>query len=169
LQVTIHRIKRLTLEKVTFYTIQVDGNGCEFEDFKNRLCPIIKYRQALRQLFQLIESIGREHSAKEYFFKHCLTRENKQDGKQCAASYIEMQLGKVILILYCVRISDAAVILLNGDIRTNINLEKCNSKKHYELTRKLSQNIEEAILRAKNVDILTGLVQLEDNTPLIIY
>lgn len=168
MQVTIHRIERLTYERVTFYTIQVDGNYYEFEDFKNRLSLLEKCRPLLGRLFQLIESIGLEHGAKEYFFKHYKFDENVQNTKQGHVSFIEVQLGKLVLILYCLRINDSAVILLNGDIKTNLDLEKCNTKKHYELTRKLSKNLENAILKSKNVDILTGLIELADNTPLTI-
>ena len=167
--VTIHRIERLTYEKVTFYTIQVDGKNYEFEDFKNRLCAIGTCRLLLRRLFQLIESMGLEHGAKEYFFKYYNRKENEENTKQSPISYIEVQLGKLVLILYCMRISDSAVILLNGGIKTNSYLEKCDTKNHYELADTMSKNIQHAVLKAKSVDVLSGLVDLADNTPLEIF
>jgi hypothetical protein len=169
LLVTIHRIKRLTYEKVTFYTVKVDGGEHEFEDFKSRLCKTGEYRLLLAQLFQLIERMGIEHGAKEFFFKYYKADENIPGDNLKKISFMEVPLGKLELILYCLRLNESTVILLNGDIKTNSYLEKCNSKKHYELASWLSKNIESAILTAKNVDVITGLSELADNTPIKIF
>jgi hypothetical protein len=166
LQVTIHRIRRLTYEKVTFYTVKVDDGAHEFEDFKRRLSKIAKYRLLLAKLFQLIERMGLEHGAKDFFFKYYKADENIPGVNLKKVSFIEVPLGKLELILYCLRLNESTVILLNGDIKTNSYLEKCNSKKHYELASWLSKNIESAILKAKNVDVVTGVSELADNTPI---
>jgi len=160
LYVTIHRIERLTFEKVVFYTVRLNSNECEFDDFITRLGTEKKYRPQLALMFQLIKEMGADGAAKEAFFK---CRGQFKNGN-LHVSHIEIEKEETTLILYCLRLSDSLVILLNGGLKTNNDIQKCESKSHYETANKMASGLKAAILKTKNMDILEGIVALADNT-----
>ena len=95
------------------------------------------------EINRFIENIGKKHGAQERFFK----REGFAERLPPATyrfldSDGETDFG---LRLYCVRISEEVVILLNGDRKIAQSIKDClNCKPHFDFANKISDAIYEA-------------------------
>lgn len=141
---TINKITRLTCKKVSYYTVQIDDKDDEFNDFLRRMSAVPEYAIELGEIIQYILEIGNIHGAKTAHFRHERAAEALPPEYHKFLGSEENQYG---LRLYCIRLTNSAVILLNGDMKTNLYPDKCdNCKKHFELANKLSKKIDEAIV-----------------------
>lgn len=138
--------------KVGYYTVQVindDGTRAipEFQDFQDRMSLEVKNLKQLNQLKRLIEKIGNYEGATQKNFRS----ENTADA--LPPNWFKFWDSDGIvdfgLRLYCIRVSDDIVILLNGDRKTTQGALKCpNCQSHFVF----ANNIAKSFYEAKNVD-----------------
>lgn len=145
--------------KVAFYTVQVQGRPLsEFRDFQARMRIHEKDRKQAAEINQFIKKIGKKYGAQERFFK----REGFAERLPPATyrfidSDGETDFG---LRLYCIRISNEIVILLNGGRKTTKSIKNCpECKPHFDFANKVSDAIYQARMNEeieiKDFDILT--------------
>lgn len=93
-------------------------------------------------LNQFIVEIGNKHGADKRHFKH----ERRAEALPPPYYIQPGEPNKYGLRLYCIRLTTEVVILLNGDLKTDDDPEKCNNcKNHFKLANKLSKKIDDAI------------------------
>lgn len=169
--VTIHKIKRLTYKRVTFYSVHREDRGLELDDFAKRMYDIERYRIQLGQIFQFIKEIGENYGAREELFKHERAAEAIAPGHSFLTDknskpryhYIENENGEFGLRLYCIRLNENAVILLNGDMKTHDYPDQCeNCRGHFAFANRLSRKIDEAI-REKNLFVNNSEIEYQDD------
>lgn len=142
--VTLVRIGNLRYEKVTYYTIWVEGRPLsEFRDFQQRMEVKPNDLKELNEIRRFIQIIGRETGAEEVHFKH----EGAAERLPPPYHYIETEdQDDYGLRLYCIRLSTGIVILLNGDRKTALKVNDCEKcAPHFRLANRLSKQIDKAI------------------------
>lgn len=150
--VSIKRLGHLSFDKVYYYTVQVEGaTYSEFQDFLHRMRAMSDYGEQLGMILQFIKEIGEKYGARSGHFRH----ERKADALPPSYYIQPGKPNKYGLRLYCIRLSDEVVILLNGDLKTDNDPEKCpNCRKHFRFANALASKIDEAIINREI--ILTG-------------
>lgn len=155
--VTIKRFASLSFRKVYYYTAIIeDAVNSEFEDFLARMKVEPEYKDQLGKILQYIKEIGEKHGAHNAHFKH------ERSAEALPPPYY-IQPGKPNkygLRLYCIRLSDEIVILLNGGLKTKNDPEKCpNCRRHFRFANALANKLNEAIrdrdvvLNGKHLDM----------------
>ena len=141
---TLELLDDLNFVKVAFYTVKVHGKALtEFEDFCERMSASKKTKRQLGELNKQIENIGKLYGALDFQFK----RENFAERLPAPTYHFfdsdgEEDFG---IRLYCIRLNDEAVILLNGDLKTAKKVKDCpNCKPHFDFANALSNTIYEA-------------------------
>ncbi len=140
-------IKNFTFDKVHFYTIKIDEQISEFTDFVSRMRQSELNTHELGELIAFIGEIGAKYGASKNRFRH----EAAADALAVpAVSHIDIESEEKIhygLRLYCIRLSDSIVILLNGDRKITQKAQDCpNCKFHFQLANKISIKITKAII-----------------------
>lgn len=138
-------IQNLRYEKVTYYTVSVEGRPfSEFRDFQMRMSLQPKDLVELNEIRRYIQQIGTFLGADERHFKHERAAERLPPPYYYIESDDPNDFG---LRLYCIRISTEFVILLNGGRKTNINPELCeNCRQHFQFANRLAIAITNAII-----------------------
>lgn len=160
-------LEELRFEKVAYYSAQIVGyEFSEFHDFTMRMKKVKKDATQLSEINRFIQLIGTTYGAREQYFKREGSAERLPPAKfRFIDSDGETDFG---LRLYCIRISESIVILLNGDRKTAQKIKDCpNCFPHFTLANKLSDAIYEATVQDKiefdGMDIL-----IDDDFTLII-
>lgn len=160
-------LEKLQFSKVAYYTIQVEGGPIsEFRDFQTRMQLNEKDRKQVAEINRFIEKIGKKHGAQERFFK----REGFAERLPPATYHFIDSDGETDfgLRLYCVRISEEIVILLNGDRKITQSIKDCpNCKPHFDFANKISDAIYEARKNDK-IEIDGFDIKMDDDFVLII-
>jgi hypothetical protein len=152
----------LQFSKVSYCTVKIWGRDLtEFEDFQYRMGKNEKDRRQRDEINRFIDRIGEIYGAQDQYFK----REGRAERLppptyRFIDSDGEEDFG---LRLYCVKLNDELVVLLNGDRKTAQSVRDCaRCKPHYDLANKVSDAIYYATkddkLEINGRDILT-----EDN------
>ncbi len=155
-------IPNLRFEKVHFYTVHVEGKEFnEYRDFQRRMQKHWKDRKQLDELNRLIQSIGKIYGAQDrYFTREGFAERLPGPTHRFIDSDGESDFG---LRLYCIRISDKIVILLNGDRKTTQSIRDCpNCKQHFDFANKLSDAIYDAQTKNKIEFMGFGISMDED-------
>jgi hypothetical protein len=117
----IYKVKELSGEKVTYYTLFVDGEDVpEFFDFLNRMEEITKIEDDLSNLITWIQEIADKYGALKKFFRY--------EGIDSDTSALPPPRGVMRshkievndLRLYCFVLNENVVFLFNGDIKSNV-------------------------------------------------
>jgi hypothetical protein len=144
------QLEHLQFSKVWFYTIQVEGSPMsEFNDFQKRMQLDKKDKSQVAEINRFIKQIGKYYGAQDRYFK----REGHAERlppptHRFVESDGEKDFG---LRLYCIRISDEIVILLNGDRKTAHKVKDCaNCKPHFDFANTIS----DLIFDARQKDLL---------------
>jgi hypothetical protein len=144
LNVEILYLEQLQFSKVSYYTVQVKGRYLsEFRDFQTRMQQNEKDKKQLAEINRFIEKIGKHYGAEDRFFKR---EGNAERLPPATYRFIESD-GETDfgLRLYCVKVSEEVVILLNGDRKTTQSIKDCpNCKPHFDFANKISDAIYEA-------------------------
>lgn len=107
-------------EKVTFYTVKLDGaEFSETDRFFMRMRGIQEMRTPLQELAKLIvEVIGNEHGAHDAFFNRFENRATALPPKgKIKITELELDYADFPLRLFCLRLSEQVVVLFNGGIK----------------------------------------------------
>ena len=142
---TIVELDRLEFRKVKYYSVSFESRDSEFLDFQRRMK--LSHRTQLSELVTLIYGIGEEYGAKPNLFRDERKAEALPPGSfQYVGSDDEFPENQFGLRLYCLRITEAIVILLNGDVKTTQKADECpNCRIHFQRANKIAGKIEEAI------------------------
>ena len=130
-----------------FYTVRLSHDGedwyelTETDDFINAFQD--EDEPHFFELLQLLEII-RLRGAKQRYFRH--------EGPAHALPQGNIQLQEKIIVnrgnhirLYCIRLSERIVLLMNGDLKTARDPLECpNVKRHFQLARQLARQFDEA-------------------------
>lgn len=142
--VQLIHITNLRLKKVTYYTVKLEGKPIsEFKDFQNRMSKDKKNDNELNEIARFIQQIGDNWGAHEKHFKHERAAERLPPPYHFIETEDSSDYG---LRLYCIRLCNEIVILLNGDRKTDRYPDRCpNCAKHFNLANTLAKKITEAI------------------------
>jgi hypothetical protein len=145
-------ILSMQFEKVHYYTVRLDGHKkTQFRDFMEKMTSNEPNRFELSEISGYIETIGKRTGAKPHHFRD----EGAADGlpppyHQFLESDDPNDFG---LRLYCIRLCNTVVILLNGDRKTALKVKDCGKcYPHFELARKIANSIDKAIVDG-NIEI----------------
>jgi len=143
LVVSFIKIKELSTYKVGFYTLYLEEEELtEFEKFDGT--DFTHHQEELEIIYSILKIMGLR-GAKPYYFRPENGAEALPTKKDVPLHLIEANADQGIR-LYCIRITDSIVILLNGGIKTNQDPKLCpNVKRHFNIAWQLSA----AITRAK--------------------
>lgn len=156
------QLEHLQFSKTWFYTVQVEGRPMsEFQDFQKRMQRDKKDKNQVAEINRFIKQIGKYYGAQDRYFKREGNAERlPPPTHRFIESDGETDFG---LRLYCVRISDEIVILLNGDRKTTQKLQDCpNCKPHFDFANMIS----DLIFDARQNDLLEFdgfYILIEDN------
>jgi hypothetical protein len=136
------------LEKVTFYTIRFEGETMsETDKFFNRFQDNFERREQLREMAAFIEEIGNEYGAKAWLFRDESAAEALPPEYRTAIRNGLVQFLDYDLRLFCIRLNDGIVILLNGGIKT---AQKVNDSPDlfpkFRLAQQISRRVTEKII-----------------------
>ena len=134
-------LEELQFEKVSYYTVWVQGRPVsEFDDFITRMSIDPKDKRQLSEINRHIEDIGAHYGAQDEYFQR------EGNAERLPPPYYrffdsdgESDFG---LRLYCIRISDEIVILLNGGRKIAQAIKDCpNCKPHFDFANAISDEI----------------------------
>lgn len=162
-------ISSLRFEKVHYYSVRIDDSALsEFRDFNARMSQSPESRVELGEIYRYIEQIGDKQGAYPQHFK-------SEDAAEALPppyhSYIESEIsGDYGLRLYCIRLSQSIVILLNGDRKTALKVKDCkNCYPHFDLARKLAKKITQAIVDGDiEIDEENKVLSIEEDFEIIL-
>lgn len=166
--VEIIPISNLSYEKVAWYTVKVEGRDfSEFKDFQNRMSLNENDLIELNEIRRYIEQIGKFLGAHPKHFKHERAAERLPPPYHLIETDNPEDLG---LRLYCIRLCNEIVILLNGARKTKINPEKCpNCSKHFKLANRLSVIITNAIQNKQiELNLETKGIEIDDDFEIVL-
>jgi hypothetical protein len=144
LLVQITPIKNLSYERVTYYTVWVGERPLsEFRDFQERMAQKAEDLIELNEIRRFIKKIGEEYGAQQRYFKP----EGAADRLPPPFHVIKTDGPNDYGVrLYCIRLSEGIVILLNGNRKTALKAKNCdNCRPHFQLANRIAQKITEAI------------------------
>lgn len=154
----IIQLEHLQFPKVWFYTVQVNGKPLsEFKDFQQRMQGDVKDKRQVAEINRQIEQIGKYYGAQDQYFK----REGNAERLPAPTHRFFDSDGETDfgLRLYCIKINEQIVILLNGARKTSQRVQDCgNCKPHFDFANTISDLIFEAfkndIIEYDGFDIL---------------
>ena len=118
----------------------------EFSDFQFRMKQIERYKGELQKLIYRIVSLGEKFGAKQQFFRHERAAEALPSPDYHYLEVNDVGEEEYGLRLYCLRLSDEVVLLLNGGIKTTKKADDCpNSRKHFKFANRVAKAMNEAI------------------------
>lgn len=141
--VTIKKLGRLSFRKVYYYTVFIeDADYTEFEDFLIRMKSVSEYGEQLGKILQFIQDIGEKYGARSEHFRH----ERSADALPPRYYIQPGKPNKYGIRLYCIRLSNEIVVLLNGDLKTEDNPEDCpNCRRHFRFANAVARKLNDAI------------------------
>jgi hypothetical protein len=149
----------LQFSKVSYVTVKIHGKELtEYDDFYYRMGINEKDRRQRDEINRYIERMGKIYGAQDQFFKReGMAERLPPPTHRFIDSDGEIDFG---LRLYCVRLSDELVVLLNGDRKTAQHVRDCaQCKLHYDLANKVSDAIyyakRDGLIEIEGKDILT--------------
>lgn len=157
-------IPNLRYEKVTYYTVRVEGRAfSEFRDFQQRMSANPQDLIELNEIRRYIQNIGNApFGAEPRHFKPERAAERLPPPYHWFEAETPNDYG---LRLYCIRLSRDFVILLNGGRKTNLDPEKCdNCRPHFRFANALANVITTAIIEG-NVTLNNedGEIEIEED------
>lgn len=138
------KIYQFSHDRVVFYTIKLNNNELtEFELFMDK--DFSRHQEELEILINVIDEM-KFKGAKSYYFKD---ESNANALPIVPTSIMDSNRVDFGVRLYCIRITDHLVVLLNGNIKTHKNPSLCeNVKKHFNNALKIATKLD--LLRLEN-------------------
>lgn len=130
------------LDKVHFYSIRFeDEDLSETDKFIQRFENNETHFDDLFLIIDWITKMGEKRGAKKFFFRH----EKSADALPPPIKYLSVEEHN--LRLYCIRLSDDVVILLNGGIKSSQTAQgSTDLKQHFDFANKISEIITTKII-----------------------
>jgi len=121
------KVEGFTGHEVSYYTIHLEKQERnEFEDFIFRHITNDKIRVQLNYLNETLERFSKQGARKHYF-----RVEGAFHALPPPARYLEFNLGKEQLRLYCLFVSEQIIFLFNGGIKTKNIAQDCENVSRY--------------------------------------
>jgi hypothetical protein len=138
---TIVPIPTFNFKEVKYYTLKYEERDrSEFDDFFERHISNIAHHSNLDEIKQWIIKIGERGAAKRYFKPEDL-------AERILVTYeSENEESSFGLRLYCLRLSESVVVLINGALKTAKSNRDCpNVWPHFSKAQIVSKKVSEAI------------------------
>jgi hypothetical protein len=148
------------LKKYNNYSLRKEGRSVsEYRDFLRRMNVRDDLREDLQLLNHYIETIGKSYGADLRHFK----AENNAERLPPPYHFVQGDYG---VRLYCIRVSDEIVILLNGDHKTSQKVQDCpNCFPHFKFANKVAEAfwsaVESGIIEYEGKEIFFNLDDYE--------
>ncbi len=136
------KIDDLSSESVDFYTVILGSNELtEFELFDEKEFP--DHENEIEIIYNAIVAMQTK-GAKSYYFK---TNEGPADAlPRVSQEIMDANKKDYGVRLYCVRLTDNLVILLNGGIKTQIDPTLCNNvNPHFRRAFKIASKLDNLV------------------------
>jgi hypothetical protein len=154
------------LDAVTYYTVRLEAADDEVErlsetdDFFERFgADASEHLEAFEQIFDLLLAIG-ERGAKERYFRFEDRASALPGYRRAVCSLLEDEEERPgNLRLYCILLSDSAVVLCNGGIKIARTPQECpNVAGHFRLAKTVAKHLDE-MLRHKEIELAPGEIK----------
>lgn len=155
--VLFERIDDISIGEIDFYTARIDNNDLtEFELFVEKEFP--SHKKELEILYSVIDEM-KIRGAKSYYFKPEREANALPKVTQEIITANKKDFG---IRLYCIRLTEKVVVLLNGDIKTEKNPVNCpNVQQHFKnavkIARELDRLLKEGEVNYQNSDCLLNI------------
>lgn len=139
--VLFEKIEDISTNIVDFYTVRINNNHLtEMELFEEKDFP--DHRRELEILYSVIDEM-RSRGGKIHYFK----AENAANAlPRISQEIITANKKDWGLRLYCIRLTDNVVVLLNGEIKTDLDPKKCpNVQKHFDNAVKIARKLDKLL------------------------
>ena len=149
-------------KKVTFYSVLREGEEQNmFLEFINRVMKNDRLAEDLHLLQNWIKRIGDKYGAQQQYFRHEQVANALPPGFSDTVHHLR---------LYCMRISENAVILFSGDVKTTRYAQECpNVGPHFKEALRLTKKIDEAIREKQiKIDAYTGRLLIGTDFELVL-
>ena len=139
--ISFKKISEFSYKNVDFYTLFFGENKLtEFEIFLDKEFP--NHKSEIELMFNALESM-QSIGAKSYFFKD---EQNANAIPVVPTAIMDANKDDFGIRLYCIRLTDSLVILINGDIKTHKNPSMCpNVKSHFENALKIAKKLDKLL------------------------
>ena len=141
MKVIFEKIEEISDREVEYYSVRLGEKPItEFELFDAKDFP--RHDEELQIIYNVIDQM-RWRGARQFFFK--------QEGPANALPRVNQEIIDANnedfgLRLYCIRLTDNLVVLLNGEIKTKINPIDCpNVRIHFRNALKIAQKLDKAL------------------------
>jgi len=140
-------IEVYSFEKVTFYSLKTEGEDATmFFEFVQRISKDVGLVKDLNVILKWLQNMGKKYGAREQYFRF----ENRVSALPPPIRFLETESK---LRLYCMRLSENAVILFSGAVKTARTAQECpNVRPYFNQANNLSIKIDEAI-REKRIQV----------------
>lgn len=155
------------ISKVGFYSVQrINSDETveepEYENFKSRMKDGGKKESQLKEIEDIIINIGHNGATEHYF---------RKEGKQARAiPPLSVQLWgsdgitEFGLRLYCIKVTEEVVILLNGDMKLEKDPAKCpNCQLHFEFANDVAKAFFHGLYSNKSIFIEGMEIQVDSD------
>lgn len=144
--VHVEKLKDLDFEEVEYFTVRDENlELSEFERFLERHMGVPEVETEFADLLAWLERLGND-GAEERFFRH----EQRAQALPPNLRYLDIHYEKQ-LRLYCLRLSERAVFLFCGGIKTTAKAQNCpNVSQYFRDAQQFCRKIEE-LLRTGDV------------------
>jgi len=143
LYVSFEKIEEFSTNFVEFYTVRIDDDQLtEFEIFDGKDFP--DHYQELEIMYNAIDIMQKEGAHKAFF-----AFEGPANAMPVVTKVIKYSNKTDFgLRLYCIRLTDSLVVLLNGDIKTKRNPVECaNVSPHFTNALRIATALDKMIFQ----------------------
>jgi hypothetical protein len=142
--VTFEVIEDLSHGNVQFYTARFGQKElAEFQLFDEKDFPKEEHQRELEIIYGVINEIINRGAAKKFFFKD---ERGANALPKVPQELMDANKKDYGIRLYCIRLTDELVILLNGDVKTHLDPQQCpNVKNHFSDAVNLARKLDRAI------------------------
>lgn len=153
--VHIKKIEDFDFQEAEYFSLHFeDSDNSVFDTFLEKHVDMVEIEAEFGDLMAWIERLGNE-GTEARFFRH----EQKADALPPNLKYLDFDYEKQ-LRLYCLRLSDRAVILFSGGIKTTDKAQDCkNVAHHFHQAQQFCKHLNE-LIRNKEVFIDTATQRL---------
>jgi L-rhamnose mutarotase len=142
LEAQFERLSDISGGAITYYSVFLeDEETTEFDYFLDKEFP--DHKNEIDIVYSVLE-LMKKNGAKQYYFKP----ENSANALPKVPQEIQdANTQDYGIRLYCIRLHDNLVVLLNGDIKTHIDPEQCkNVKLHFRRAKKIANCIDKMLI-----------------------
>lgn len=136
--VLFEKIDAISTREIEFYTVRLNNKSLtEFELFVDNDFP--EHKKELNILYSVIDEM-RIRGAKSFYFK---PERGANALPKVSQEIITANKKDFGIRLYCIRLTDNVVVLLNGNVKTKHNPTECpNVQRHFDNAIKIARELD---------------------------